>query len=253
MSFLSSVLDYTMRMTTVENKIRGDQASLLVLACATFRQIPTKEAGKCNMAKYLHFSQETISHARWLTTASGYLRLKLFDIFDLDDEQNDVLKEIVQFILDVYVPSFFCIYLHPSAIQGPMVYLEIRKYMKACDVSGPAKKCFLDHGVNWLNPKTAALGALHNDIDMSRLSVRQPDTRALLWSNRPLVAFLNASSSTSPCLTTGSKEDWMAFRNNNTCCERLIGQIKEVINQKKIKDTVDVDKKVKGYINLAYY
>ena len=51
-----------------------------------------------------------IGHARWLTTAGGYLRLKLFDIHDLSSEQQASLDQIVQFIVDAYVPSFFEIF-----------------------------------------------------------------------------------------------------------------------------------------------
>ena len=56
-------------------------------------------------------------YARWLTTASGYLRLKLFDIHDLSSEQQASLDQIVQFIVDAYVPSFFEIFFKPTAIE----------------------------------------------------------------------------------------------------------------------------------------
>ena len=36
-------------------------------------------------------------------------------------------------------------------------------------------------------------------------------------------------------------------------CERLIGQVKEAINQTNISDTDEVDTKIEGYINHAYY
>jgi len=254
MEFLSSVLDMTCNLTAQDNKIRDDQATLLVLACATFREIPPKQQGKCNMSKYLHFAQETTGHARWLTTANGYLRIKHFHIGNLKASQLVVLNKIVQFIVDVYVPSFFQIYLHPSAVEGPSVVLKIRNFMKACEVSCPAKKCFITHGAKWLNPTTAALGALDENIDVSKVSTTTtPDTKALLWSHRPLTAFFDATSAASPCLTTGSLEDWKAFRNNNMSCERLIGQVKETINKKKVSDTHDVDIKLKGYINHAFY
>jgi len=163
-------------------------------------------------------------------------------------------NKIVQFIVDGYVPSFFQIYLHPSATQGPAVVLKMRNYKKASSISKPAKESFISHGTKWMKPKTAALGALNANIDVTRISGnKNPNTKALLWSNRPLSAFLDATSATSPCLTIGSKEDWDAFKNNNTSCERLIGQIKETITSKKIRDTENVDQKVKGYINHAYY
>ena len=128
-----------------------------------------------------------------------------FRIGELNFNQIAILNNIVQFIVDVYVPSFFQIYLHPSALQGPANVLKMRTFMKACSVSQAAKKCFLDREEKWLNPTTAALGALHASIDESKIStIKTPDTRALLRSNQPLSAFLNVTSAASPCLTTGS-------------------------------------------------
>ena len=58
-----------------------------------------------------------IGHARRLTTAGGYLRLKLFDIHYLSSEQQASLDQIVQLIVDAYVPSFFEIFFKPTAIE----------------------------------------------------------------------------------------------------------------------------------------
>ena len=49
-------------------------------------------------------------HARWLTTAGGYLRFKLFDVRDLSSEQQASLDQVVQFIVAAYVPSFLEIF-----------------------------------------------------------------------------------------------------------------------------------------------
>ena len=167
--------------------------------------------------------------------------------------QTAILNNIVQFIVDVYIPSFFQIYLHPSALQSPANVLKIRTFMKACSVSQVAKKCFLDYGENWLNPSTAALGALHASIDVSKIStIKTPDTRALLWSNQPLSAFLNVTSAALPCLTTGSRDDWEAFKNSNISCERLIERVKETINGKKIHDTDDVVFQKKFFFSLSW-
>ena len=138
--FLSTVLDMANNLSPPDNTIRDDQAPVLVLACATFGTMPPKQQGKSNMAKYLYFTQDTGGHARWLTTPSGYLRIKLFHIGNLKTNQLAELNNIIQFIVDVYAPSFFQIYLHPSAVQGPSVVLKMRNFMKACRVSGPAKE-----------------------------------------------------------------------------------------------------------------
>ena len=80
--------------------VRDDQACLLVLACVTFQNILEKILGRCNMKKYLCYGRGVIGHARWLTTASGCLCLKLFDIYDLSSEQQASSDQIVQFIID---------------------------------------------------------------------------------------------------------------------------------------------------------
>ena len=72
--------------------------------------------GKFALAKNLQ-GAVVIGHARWLTTAGGYLRLQLFDIHDLSSEQQASLDQVVQCIVDVYVPSFFEIFFKPTAIE----------------------------------------------------------------------------------------------------------------------------------------
>ena len=105
-----------------------------------------------------------IGHAIWLTTAGGYLRLKLFDIHDLSSQQQASLDQVVQFIVDAYVPSFFEIFFKPTAIEWRVV-LNIRDYLKA-STALPAKKCFIDHASTCMNPKTATLKVLRADTDI---------------------------------------------------------------------------------------
>ena len=61
-----------------------------------------------------------------MTKDSGYLRVKVFDIFELDPEQITILNSIVKFIVDVYVPSF----VKPSAVQGPQLILDVRDLLR---------------------------------------------------------------------------------------------------------------------------
>ena len=138
--------------------------------------------------------------------------------------------------------------------------------MRGCGEEAlPAKECFISHAVTWMNPKVAALALLDEDgpsINPQRLSVREPDVEHLLWTNRPVKSFLNASSASSPCLTRGSTADWRAFKNNNMPCERLIGQMKYCILKKKFIDSQDyfsddelsrTDKRIREYVNYAFY
>ena len=231
--YLSEVLQWVQSKPSNKKAIRDDQATMLVLACSTFRDIPT--GGLTKMKKFLFYKQETRSHVRWMTTASGYLRLKVFNACQLSESEIASLNSIVKFILNVYVPSFLTIYLNPSAVQGPKVVLKMRDFMKGCgEVALPAKQCFLSHAATWLNPKVAALSLLDDEGPSTHPQrLREPNIDQCLWSNRPITAFMNATSASSPCLTRGSPEDWKSFKNNNMACERLIGQMKYCILNKK--------------------
>ena len=110
-----------------------------------------------------------------MTTANGYLRLKVFSIAELNDEDLSSLNSIVKFIVNVYVPSFLTIFLHPSAVQGPKVVLMIRDFMRGCGEEAlPAKECFISHATTWMYQKVAALALLDEagpSIKPQRLSV----------------------------------------------------------------------------------
>ena len=265
--FLSELLDRCLDAGDQTSKtIRDDQAVMLVLSCATFREIPKPSDKITNLHKYLFYRQETLSHARWITTANGYLRLKLFDLFNFSDTKTNHLDNIVKFIISVYAPTFCNIYTHPKAVQGAKIVLDIRNLMKSCgDVALPAKACFMDHAITWTNPKTVALSLLDDDpplVDIERLTLRDVNTRELLWSNRQLPAFFNGISASSPALTVGTFQDWRSFQNNNMSCERLINQLKGCILAKKIVDSNDadtdekiaaIDKRIRAYVNYSYY
>ena len=90
-----------------------DHLRMLVLAGKLYRNIPD------NLQQYLFHCQETISQSRWCTTASGYLRIALFDIFDLNKEQEARLYKIVSFVANVYVPVL------SSQIYTPMSLMAL--------------------------------------------------------------------------------------------------------------------------------
>ena len=70
------------------------------------------------LKKFLSYKQETISSARWLTSANGYLRIFQNNLFaDMIDLEN--LVTIVNFIVDVYAPFWFQIHLNPRLPSGP--------------------------------------------------------------------------------------------------------------------------------------
>ena len=57
------------------HSFRSDHMCLLALSCHLIMDIPQ------NMVPLLAYKQEATCHARWITTASGYLRLLIFNIF----------------------------------------------------------------------------------------------------------------------------------------------------------------------------
>ena len=115
-----------------------DHLRMLVLAGKLYRNIPD------NLQQYLFHRQETISQSRWCTTASGYLRIALFDIFDLNKEQETRLYKIVSFVANVYVPVFVKTNLHRNLPYGPYVILLTRGLMKDYGVPKPVKEILLN-------------------------------------------------------------------------------------------------------------
>ena len=84
-----------------------------------------------NMKPLLAYKQEATCHARWITTASAYLQLLIFDIGHLDDYQKSKLIRIISYIISVYVPSFLLIHLKPSEAEGPRITLFQRELLLA--------------------------------------------------------------------------------------------------------------------------
>ena len=66
-----------------------------------------------------------------LTTASGYLRLYLFNSDKLTDEEKIKLTKLISYIVSVYVPSFIMIHLKPKACDGPFLTLFQRDLLFA--------------------------------------------------------------------------------------------------------------------------
>ena len=135
----------------VSSLFHGYNLSLLVLACKTYRSIPN------NLEQYLFYRQETMSQARWMTTASGYLRILHFNIVPLDETQIATLLNIVGYLVNVYVLTFVQINLHPSVASAPEIVLLTRDLMKDYGVPEKVKTIFLDHAERWLSPINVAV------------------------------------------------------------------------------------------------
>ena len=101
-----------------------DHMCLLALAAYLLMDAPE------NLQRLLFYCQETISHARWLTTASGYLRMFIFG-YCVEPAQISRLQRMVSFIVCVYLPAFLAIHLKSSAAEGPSVVLFTRNLLLA--------------------------------------------------------------------------------------------------------------------------
>ena len=83
---------------------RCDHTCLLALVAYLLMDVPK------NLKPLLFYRQETISHARWLTTASGYLRMFILG-YCVEPAQISRLQRMVSFIVCVYLPAFSAVHL----------------------------------------------------------------------------------------------------------------------------------------------
>ena len=232
-----------------ESVFRGDHIRLLVLAAKTYRQIPG------NLKQYLFHRQEVISQARWCTTASGYLRIFHFHLFDLDETQEARLERIIEFVVNVYVVVFITINLHPSVPEAPSIVILTRDLMKSINVADKVKEIFLNHASKWLSPINVAVAVHQNNPainieELKYISVNSVNTRELCWSDQPLKSFFTSESSAAPCITAGSSIYWQSLDNHNRSCERYIGKMGLVFKNGWVRDNSnsDLDNRVRGYV-----
>ena len=83
-----------------DHSFRNDHMCLLAFTCYTLMEVLE------NMKLLLAYKQEATCHARWITTASAYLRLLIFDICHLDDYPKLKLIRLILYIISEYVPPF---------------------------------------------------------------------------------------------------------------------------------------------------
>ena len=65
-----------------DHSFRNDHMCLLALSCYILMEVPE------NMKPLLAYKQEATCHARWITTASAYLRFLIFAIWIITKNQN---------------------------------------------------------------------------------------------------------------------------------------------------------------------
>ena len=224
-----------------KDNFRTDQMCMLVLACSTFMDVPAA------LKSFLLYKQETFCHSRWITTASGYLRLHLFNSDKLSDEEKIKSTKLISYIVSVYVPSFIMIHLKPKASDGPFLTLFQRDLLFAYrkideEVADVVLKYFVEHGSKWLSPKNVALSLFSdcppfslNAVKTSSALPADVDTRVQLQCRAArLRNFFTVQSQRVPYVMHNSIPAifWKTIENNNRCTERQIGKLKNIIQDR---------------------
>ena len=151
----TKILRFSDHKDEMKLSFRCDHMCLLAVVAYLLMDVPE------NLKPMLFYRQETISHARWLTTASGYLRMFIFG-YCVEPVQISRLQRMVSFIVCVYLPAFLAIHLESSAAEGSLVVLFTRDLLLAYkEVDLPVFeaiwKHFVQHASQWLSPKNIAL------------------------------------------------------------------------------------------------
>ena len=151
----------------VEN-FNSDQKYLYKIALTiTTGKIPE------NFARY---KIADLNHARWTTSSS---RLGRFYISKekkkLDPESLEILKTIVKYIVQVYLPVFFQIRSSKSWLDAPRIYLDLLKRLRK---QSPEVRSILSKsiqlGAYCLNEETLLLTMLQDpDEEMRRFAIRK--------------------------------------------------------------------------------
>jgi len=243
-----------------DQTFRNDHMCLLALSSYCVTDVPK------NMTNLLVYKQEPTCHARWITTASAYLRLLIFDVCQLDECQRSKLVRLASFIISVYAPSFFLIHLKPSVAEGPGITLFQRNLLHAYKEVDPelaevALKYFYEHAVQWLSPINVALSVFAEVPPYSFEAVttgtfpQSVDTGMLVRDRKTtLKCFFTSQSKNAPCIMCSEipAAFWRCVENNNRATERIIGKMKGVV-QSKIVDSLSglskSDVRIRAYLS----
>ena len=219
-----------------DHSFRNDHMCLLALSCYILMEVPE------NMKPLLAYKQEATCHARWITAASAYLRLLIFDICHLNDYQKSKLIRLISYIISVYVPSFLPIHLKQSAAAGPRITLFQRDLLLAYrDIDSELAdvlKYFYEHALQLMSPVNVALSVFAEVSPYSIEAVKTSyypdsvDARKLLRGRKAgLKDSFTSESRTAPCIVCSEVPvaHWKTIENNNRATEKLIGKLKGVV------------------------
>ena len=211
----------------------NDYLCLLVLASYLVMDVPD------NLKYLLEYRQEEISHSRWITTASGYLRLLIFGLGNFGVDQKKKLFKISSYIICVYVPSFMLIHLKPTASEGPFLTLFHRDILSAyrdidLEIADVALKYFLKHATCWLSPKNVALSVFGETPSYSVEAVKVcmlPDTvdikSHLMDRTTRLKHFFTTQSKIAPCISYSRipPQFWKTIHNKSTTTDQTNAEL----------------------------
>ena len=203
------------------SSFRIDHMCLLALAA----HLSTKVSE--NLKPLLFYRQESVSHIRWITAASGYLRMPIFG-HCVTSQNVPKLWRIMSFIVSVYLPAFLAIHFKPSAAEGPSVVLFTRDLLlayKAVDepVFVAVWKHFVHRVSQWLYSKNVAL-SVHAEVHpFTADAVKQKsfpkcvDIEQKLLTRGTLRDFFTKDSKMAPCISCLSSTPgfWRSIDNNN--------------------------------------
>ena len=183
---------------------------------------------------FTFYCQEGVSHARWITTASGYLRTLIFG-YGVEPHYIPKLQRMASFIVCVCSPAFLAIHLKPSAADGPSITLFTKDLLLAYkDIDEPifnaVQNHFVHHSSQWLNPKNIAL-SVHAEVPPFTLEAvkektfpKQINMEQMLWKRGTLRDFFTEDNKMAPCITSVSvlQMFWRNIDNNNRGTELLL-------------------------------
>ena len=114
-----------------------------------------------------------MSKCRWLTTATRFLRLWISDeeSRNLDEEEEAKLKIVVEFIIKVYLPSWFYIKKNSKFYLGPdnlMHYLKLLSYWERSDELSDIIINSLSHNSYWACPDKILGFLLSSELQSDR-------------------------------------------------------------------------------------
>ena len=216
----TKILWFSHHKDEMKLSFRCDHMCLLALVAYLLMDVPE------NLKPLIFYRQETISHARWLTTASGYLRMFIFG-YCVEPAQISRLQRMVSFIVCVYLPAFLAIHLKSSAAEGPSVVLFTRDLLLAYkEVDLPVFEAIWKHFVQdasqWLSPKNIAL-SVHAEVPPYTVDAvkekafsKNVDIQQALLKRKQLRDFFTEESKFSSCIACfSSPMFWKSIDNNN--------------------------------------